>query len=918
MKNNKNLLSTVHFDSDASFSFKRRPKSSNLIFRVVLCFAGVWSAFSILESFFKFGLPLVSITVYSVVFLLFSAVFYLAKSRTVRLSILAAFLLNILFFLIKIRHIIDGVYLFVYDYLILIKRDHKALDERILDIRENYSVIDCRNYASLALALIILVILVFSVLYYTNFITAFIATFPFFELGMYWGINPELAPLLVMIVFWVCIMSMQLITFSVRKGSKNNVFSFHGKENTFYLTSTKLKRSFNAQIGAYTAIICAAVFAFVFIGWYVSGYARPEILNTYRYHIAYAVKNFSFEEFTEEVKYQTEQFFESFTNNKIIGGISSGELGDVETVKFNNEDTLIVTVASKPTATIYLRGFAAGDYSSREWGALPDRIYNASRSVFNNAEQQNIFTGNISGKFIQLYFDSIGKTANSTISVKNLTSNEELMYIPYNSYFNENSFDFRNDSFIQTNGDTYSTRFYNIGNVSAEHWCSFYDNSKETYSTFLNSAKYSPNKSPITYDEKFSSLESSYRSFVYDNYLDFDEKLYPEIQQSFSGVRYSCSIDTIISNAQNYVWNNAEYSLSPGKTPSDEDFIRYFLYENKLGYCSHFASAGVMIFRAAGIPSRYAEGFIATPDLFEKTDEGYTANVKDNAAHAWVEIYVDTIGWVPVEMTPGGYSEGVNPNAIETTTTAENENSSSGATTTSDNNGYSDEDSPISSDSQSSNSQSGSSGSSGTNGSQSGGSSDDKNSSGNAVNSGASIGSGNANGGSDSPTATVISKQKTPFFEGFKNAISQLYEENKDIITVVLISVICITILLISILLRKRIILYSRKKRHNSVNRNSAVKAMYTDVQSVLHFWGLDRIPSSDIELMEELSLVNYPLARTFNILFEAASEAQYSEHMISEETYTAAKKRYNRIIRCTKMRLTKAGKIFFRYFICM
>ena len=41
------------------------------------------------------------------------------------------------------------------------------------------------------------------------------------------------------------------------------------------------------------------------------------------------------------------------------------------------------------------------------------------------------------------------------------------------------------------------------------------------------------------------------------------------------------------------------------------------------------------------------------PSAFHKEKKGYQADVPDYNAHAWVEIYLENIGWVPVEMTPG-------------------------------------------------------------------------------------------------------------------------------------------------------------------------------------------------------------------------------------------------------------------------
>ena len=48
-------------------------------------------------------------------------------------------------------------------------------------------------------------------------------------------------------------------------------------------------------------------------------------------------------------------------------------------------------------------------------------------------------------------------------------------------------------------------------------------------------------------------------------------------------------------------------------------------------------------------------GYTVAPSAFSMEGvDVYKANVCDFMAHAWVEIYLDNIGWVPIEVTPGG------------------------------------------------------------------------------------------------------------------------------------------------------------------------------------------------------------------------------------------------------------------------
>lgn len=110
----------------------------------------------------------------------------------------------------------------------------------------------------------------------------------------------------------------------------------------------------------------------------------------------------------------------------------------------------------------------------------------------------------------------------------------------------------------------------------------------------------------------------------------------------------------LASEVSDYLAETCVYSWDLDELPDDTDVIEYFLTEGHAGYCMHFASAGVLLLRKMGIPARYASGYIVKQEAFEKQSDGtYLCEVKDRNAHAWVEIYLDNIGWVPVEMTPG-------------------------------------------------------------------------------------------------------------------------------------------------------------------------------------------------------------------------------------------------------------------------
>lgn len=96
-----------------------------------------------------------------------------------------------------------------------------------------------------------------------------------------------------------------------------------------------------------------------------------------------------------------------------------------------------------------------------------------------------------------------------------------------------------------------------------------------------------------------------------------------------------------------YLQQAFPYTLQQNVPPAGEDFVSWFLFEEQKGYCTSFASAMAVLARAAGLPSRYIEGYVAQPDA-----DG-VARVTQQNAHAWVEIYFKGFGWLSFDPTPG-------------------------------------------------------------------------------------------------------------------------------------------------------------------------------------------------------------------------------------------------------------------------
>ena len=171
---------------------------------------------------------------------------------------------------------------------------------------------------------------------------------------------------------------------------------------------------------------------------------------------------------------------------------------------------------------------------------------------------------------------------------------------------------------------------------------------------------------------------AEYEEEIYDNYLQIPGNIRDELMSYHDKIGTSDDQGTQIKLIYDYFLKNYTYDMAPGATPMGQDFVTYFMREQKRGYCAHFASAGVMLLRSYGIPARYAEGYVITTGGIAETgsnldaDASYyytgsnklgnssvvTTEVTDGDAHAWAEVYINGFGWFPVEFTVPAVDDG--------------------------------------------------------------------------------------------------------------------------------------------------------------------------------------------------------------------------------------------------------------------
>lgn len=91
-----------------------------------------------------------------------------------------------------------------------------------------------------------------------------------------------------------------------------------------------------------------------------------------------------------------------------------------------------------------------------------------------------------------------------------------------------------------------------------------------------------------------------------------------------------------------------KYTENSPVPPAGRDFVDYFLFDVKQGYCTSFSSAMAVMLRSINIPARIVRGF--APGEFDGELSQYV--ITQAQAHMWPQVYYPEYGWINYEPTP--------------------------------------------------------------------------------------------------------------------------------------------------------------------------------------------------------------------------------------------------------------------------
>lgn len=315
------------------------------------------------------------------------------------------------------------------------------------------------------------------------------------------------------------------------------------------------------------------------------------------------------------------------------GGVNGGNLGSVGDLYYRGDEQLKVNVEVFPRWTVYIKGYVGEKYEDNRWVV-------GKSGEYETFADDNGLTARTKSQLFDLPFFGLEYAGLDRMHIEKLASfDDDYVFMPYGANAGEDAA-WRQDLYIRGSGSTsefsYSPAVY--------EYMKDYDGLQSMFGQ------------DMTGGQEGLALEPVYREYVYSHYTQVPEET-RQMLEGFSGLPQLDTLKEKVVYVRRQLHDACTYSLTPGELPSGRDFTEYFLTENKMGYCMHFATAATLMLRSLGVPARYVEGYIAVPGNFRGTDHGFEAVIRDHQAHAWAEIYLDGFGWVPVEMTPAYYDE---------------------------------------------------------------------------------------------------------------------------------------------------------------------------------------------------------------------------------------------------------------------
>ena len=380
-------------------------------------------------------------------------------------------------------------------------------------------------------------------------------------------------------------------------------------------------------------VLIVSVLIFLYSGWRKQGTAAPVVMSwmisgiiaclLIAAAIGPGVQNWvagvrdNVHRHIHETKYETK-----YTT------LPEGDFSDYRKKEQKAKQALAVTM-EKPQQ-LYLRGFTGAVFTGDTWEALDrsalaknkDLLYWLNLNAFNQNAQ----------------FDAAAAYAGlskNTVTIQNIGACSYYRYVP----------------FSLGKGTLSKPENLNTDGVFADGQRSYvYSVTGGTPDEIMQVLKLLQTSEDLAVLQ-YRKAESGYRQFVNHYYLQVPTDVRELLQEQWdaAAAAYGTANNLTQQQAQECTLIFLSRCFPEEGTPEDMKLP----LEMAEGTTFQYATVAAMTLRYFGIPARYAEGYVISQEMAAGYESGETMTVDSSCAKAWVEVYQDGIGWIPMDLTPG-------------------------------------------------------------------------------------------------------------------------------------------------------------------------------------------------------------------------------------------------------------------------
>ena len=380
-------------------------------------------------------------------------------------------------------------------------------------------------------------------------------------------------------------------------------------------------------------VLAVAVLILVYSGWRKKGSLAPvmmswAVIGTVACLLIAVAMLPGMQNWSAEIRESVHESIHESKYETKYTTLPEGDFSDYRKKEQKAKQALAVTM--EDPQQLYLRGFTGAVFTGDTWEALDtealaknkDLLYWLNLNAFNQDAQ----------------FDAAAAYAGlqqSTVTIQNIGACSFYQYVP----FSIGKGAWAEAENLNTDGV--------YGNGERSYVYSVTAGSSNEIMEVLTYLQSSEDPAVLQYRK----AESGYRQFINHYYLQVPEEVKALLGEEWDEIasRYGAANNLTQQQAQECALVFLSRCFPEEGTPEDMELP----LEMAEGTTCQYATVAAMTLRYFGIPARYAEGYVISQEMAEGFESGETMTVDSSCAKAWVEVYQDGIGWIPMDLTPG-------------------------------------------------------------------------------------------------------------------------------------------------------------------------------------------------------------------------------------------------------------------------